>query len=241
MSLSRQFLSKIQSLQQEAAESNRETLARLGEEIGRSIAGGGVLHLFGSGHSRIVAMEIERRAGGLVPVSTIEDPTPGWAERIQGFGKKLFLRYRFQYEPQPGEFLIVVSNSGKNAAPLEVALEAKECGLRVVALTSLAMSRESVSMLPSGKRLFEIAEFVLDNLGIPGDASLDIPGSDRKVGPTSTLTGTLLLNLLNLEMIDYLLSRDIELPIIMSQNLPGGPEHNEALAEKYRNRIRRPI
>lgn len=242
MSLARQYLQTALELQQRVADANAGVIRELGGLIAGNLARGGVLHLFGSGHSRIVAMEMERRAGGLAPISTIEDPTPGWAEQLPGFGQKLFQRYCFEYQPQPGEFIIVVSNSGKNASPLEVAAAAREHGLRLVALTSLAMSKEAQSLHPSRLRLFEMAEFVLDNGGLPGDAAIPVPGQgDLKVGPTSTLTGAILLNLLHLEIIDQLFQANGQAPIIRSQNLSGGAEHNEKLALKYRQRIRRPI
>lgn len=240
-SLKDQFLETVTDLIEQVSQANRETVEALGPRIAQSIVDGGVLHLFGSGHSKIVAMEIERRAGGLVPISTVEDPTPGWPEQIPGYGKKLFERYHFQYEARAGDYIVVVSNSGKNACPLEVADAAQEAGLKVIALTSLAMSREARSQLPSGKRLFEIADHILDNLGVSGDAILPLPGQDFQVGPTSTLSGAILLNLLNLEIIEGLLDLGVELPILRSQNLPGGAEHNEKLALKYRDRIRRPI
>lgn len=241
MSLKDQFLDTVIQLLRDVSQANRNTIEILGPLIAESIVEGGILHLFGSGHSKIVAMEIERRAGGLVPISTVEDPTPGWPEQISGFGTKLFERYQFQYGAQAGEFLIVVSNSGKNACPLEVAQAAQEAGLKVIALTSLAMSKDSQSQLSSGQRLFEMADFVLDNHGVSGDAILPVAGQETRVGPTSTLSGAILLNLLNLEIIEGLVARGVELPVLKSQNLPGGAEHNEKLARKYRNRIRRPI
>lgn len=241
MSLADQYLENALKLQQQVADDNRETISRLAPAIAATLVDGGVLHLFGSGHSRIVAMEMERRAGGLAPISSIEDPTPGWAEQITGFGARLFQRYCFEFQPRAGDFIIVVSNSGKNASPLEVAFAAREYGMRVIALTSLAMSREAQSLHHSGLRLFEMAEFVLDNGGRPGDAAIPLPGTPYHVGPTSTLTGAILLNLLHLAVIESMSSMTEDLPLIVSQNLPGGAEHNQKLAEKYRSRIRRPI
>ncbi len=242
MSLSDQFLEKVSQLQQEVATANRSTIHELGQLIGESIARDGVLHLFGSGHSQIIATEMERRAGGLVPVSSIDDPSAGWAEQVAGFGEKLFDRYAYRYNAQPGEYVVVISNSGKNASPLEVAWTAKALGFKVIALTSLTMSKQAKSLHSSGQRLFEMADFVLDNGGIPGDAALELPDSPLKVGPTSTMTGALLLNMLHVEVIDTLVQAEVDpLPIYISQNLPHGAEHNRQMGLKYRHRIRRPI
>ncbi len=242
MSLSQRYFQTAADLQKSVCENNAETLSTLGKAIGESIKNDGVLHLFGSGHSQILAAEMERRAGGLVPVSSLLDPSDGWAEQVSGFGNKLFDRYAFIYGAQAGEYILIISNSGKNCSPLEVAHSAKERGLKVIALTSLSMSKNAKSLHPSGLRLFEMADYVLDNGCIAGDAILELPNSQLKIGPTSTMTGAMLLNLLHVEIIDYLVQQNVEpLPIYISQNLPQGAEHNRKLGVKYANRIRKPI
>ncbi len=241
MSLAETFFETSCALQAAVFQSNREVLQRAGQRIAASIAADGVLHTFGSGHSQILAAEIERRAGGLVPVSSIEDPAAGWPEQIEGYGARLFQRYAYQYGVQPGDVVLVISNSGRNASPIEVALGAKAAGLEVVVMTSLEMSRATTSRHSSGKKLYELGDDVLDNGGVPGDAAIDAPGFAHKVGPTSTMSGALLLNLLNMEIIEQLIAMGVTPPTYVSQNADGGAEHNERLAEKYRHRIRRPI
>jgi uncharacterized phosphosugar-binding protein len=241
MSLSTTYFETITIMQAAARRANSDTLRVAGKLIADSIAADGVLHTFGSGHSQILAAEIERRAGGLVPVSSINDPADGWPEQILGYGARLFQRYAYQYDVQPGDVVLVISNSGRNASPIEVAMQAKAAGLSVIVLTSLDMSKATTSRHPSGKKLYELADHVLDNLGVPGDAALDAPGFAHKVGPTSTMSGALLLNLLNMEIIEQLIASGITPPTYVSQNADGGAEHNEALAKKYRHRIRRPI
>jgi uncharacterized phosphosugar-binding protein len=241
MSLAQKFFDSSNELQASVYAANAETLHTAGKLVADSIAAGGVLHTFGSGHSQILAAEIERRAGGLVPVSSINDPADGWPEQIPGYGARLFQRYAYQYDVQPGDVVVVISNSGRNASPIEVAMEAKAVGLSVIVLTSLDMSKATSSRHPSGKKLYELADYVLDNGGVPGDAAIDAPGFDYKVGPTSTMSGALLLNLLSMQIIEQLIAQDCTPPTYVSQNADGGAEHNEALAKKYRHRIRRPI
>ena len=241
MSLAQKFYESSRALQASVYEINKTTLKAAGLRIADSIAKDGVLHTFGSGHSQILAAEIERRAGGLVPVSSINDPADGWPEQIVGYGARLFQRYAYQYAVQPGDVVLVISNSGRNASPIEVALEAKAAGLDVVVLTSLDMSKSTSSRHVSGKKLYELGDYVLDNGGVPGDAAIDAPGFDYKVGPTSTMSGALLLNLLSMEIIEQLIAMGITPPTYVSQNADGGAEHNEALATKYRHRIRKPI
>lgn len=241
MALAKAFFETANELQASVFAANAETLKKAGKLIGDSIAADGVLHTFGSGHSQILAAEIERRAGGLVPVSSINDPADGWPEQIPGYGARLFQRYAYQYAVEAGDVVLVISNSGRNASPIEVATEAQASGLKVIALTSLEMSKATTSRHPSGKKLYELADLVLDNGGVPGDAAIDAPGFAYKVGPTSTMSGALLLNLLSMEIIEYLIGIGYPPPTYVSQNADGGAEHNEALAKKYRHRIRRPI
>lgn len=239
--LADQYFAEATRIQKEACERNQETLAALGPIIGKSLAGGGVLHTFGSGHSDVIGREIIGRAGGLVCVSGIQDLTFGFIENLNGYGTRLAERYARFHGMEAGEVMIVISNSGKNASPIEVALEANKRGLTVVALTSMKMSHELPSQHASGKKLFEVADYVLDNNGVNGDAIISIPGSEVKAGPTSTLTGALLLNLLQMEVIEYLAKNDLPLPLLRSQNLEGAMEKNQALAEQYNPRLSRPI
>ena len=181
-------------------------------------------------------------AGGLAPVSAIVDPTGGWAETLPGFGTKLVEKHHSIYDLQAGETIIVISNSGKNPCPIEVALKCKSLGLTVAALTSLPMSRQAISGHSSGKRLFEVADFVLDNGGVPGDAAVKIPGQSERAGPTSTLTGALLLNLLLMEIVEYLSRKRLPLPLLVSANSsPDARARNEKMVSTYRHRLHLPI
>jgi uncharacterized phosphosugar-binding protein len=200
-----------------------------------------VLHVFGSGHSGIVAREVVHRAGGLVPVSQIADPTAGWAEVLPGYGEKLFSRYAAVSGVRAGEVAVVISNSGINPSPVEVALACRAAGLRVVAVTSLGQSKAATARNPLGKKLYECADWVLDNCGITGDAALPLPGHDLKTGPTSTFTGALLLNLLVLEAIQQMTDAGQPVPILQSANTPGGRERNIELSKSYHGRLCRTL
>jgi len=144
------------------------TMSQVAERITTSLAQGGVLHIFGAGHAHLLAEEISYRAGGLVPVNPILDigytlmanpPSRTTAlERLEGYARTLMEGY----DLRPGEVLIVFSQSGINPGPVEVALYGKEKGLTVVAITSLTQSRNQASRHSSGKRVFEIADLVID-------------------------------------------------------------------------------
>jgi uncharacterized phosphosugar-binding protein len=231
---------RVRALLERARETNAAAIAQLAPLIGQSVAAGGVVHTFGSGHSEIISREIIGRAGGLVCVTGIIDPTGGFIENLPGYGEKLVSRYDRQYQLNPGETVIVISNSGKNASPIDVALYAKAKGLTVAALTCLAMSRDTPSQHPSGKKLFEVADHVLDNGGLPGDAVVEV-GGGINAGPTSTVIGCSILNWLMLAVMEWLKSNGHPLPVLRSQNIPGAIEHNREVAARYKGRLSRQL
>jgi uncharacterized phosphosugar-binding protein len=219
-----------------AWERNTPALATLAPILGAAIAKGGVIHTFGSGHSEIIAREIVGRAGGLVCITGIPDPTAGFIENLVGYGTKLVERYDRQYQLLPGEVVIVISNSGKNASPIEVALHAKKKGCTVVGLTSVAMSSTAATVHPGGKKLHEICDHVLDNGGVPGDTIMKLT-DEISTGPTSTFVGCSILNWLMLATMEWLKTNGHELPVLRSQNIPGAIEHNRAVGARYRHRL----
>ena len=219
-----------------------EALEKAAGYVFASLKAGGVLHVFGSGHSHAVAEEAFHRAGGLVPVNLIQEAflTPltaprksGRLERVSGIAAVLLEASG----ARAGEVLLVISNSGINAVPVEMALEGKARGLTVIALTSLAHARATPSRQASGKRLFEVADCVLDNCGEVGDAAVAYPGLTAKVGPTSLLAGVYLLNNLVCRVVEHFLAAGLTPPVYRSANAPGGDEHNRALEARYRDRI----
>ncbi|HWL17728.1 MAG TPA: sugar isomerase domain-containing protein [Opitutus sp.] len=240
MSLAETYYHRANEMLARAWTANAPTIAQITPIVGESLARGGVLHTFGSGHSELIAREIIGRAGGLVCINGIIDPTSGFIENLVGYGTKLVERHDRQYQLLPGETIIVISNSGKNSSPLEVALYAKKKGLHVVGLTALAMSTTYPTVHPDGKKLHEVADFVLDNGGVPGDAIVDVR-DEVKAGPTSTFIGCSLLNWLTLSVVEWLKEHGHPLPILRSQNLPGSVERNRELAEKYKGRLSRQL
>jgi uncharacterized phosphosugar-binding protein len=239
-SLADSYYARANELLAAAWTKNAPVIAQLAPVLGEIVARGGVIHTFGSGHSELISREIIGRAGGLVCVTGIIDPTGGFIENLPGYGTKLVERYDRQYQLIPGEAVIVISNSGKNGSPIDVALYAKQKALTVIALTCVAMSQVTPSQHASGKRLFEVADHVLDNGGVPGDAIVDVTG-EVKAGPTSTLIGCSVLNWLMLATMEWLKTNGHPLPVLRSQNLPGAIEHNRALGAKYKARLSRQL
>lgn len=216
------------------ASTQQEPIQQAARAIADHIAGGGILYLLGSGHSIAVAMEAYHRAGGLAPVDVIHDPTFGRAERLEGYAERLLKDYSIQ----PGGVVVIISNSGRNALPIEVALWCKERGVTTVAITSLAHSKSATSRHGSGKRLFEIADIVIDNCGVPGDAILEIDGLPGKAIPTSGIAGMFIIDSVMAQTIENLAKLGETPPVFISANVDGGDEHNEKLYAKYWDRIR---
>lgn len=220
-------------------ESDRiDEIARL---IATSIADDGILHVFGSGHSSLLAQEIFHRAGGLVPVNAMLDVNLtifGTAratevERLTGYAASILATY----DVRPGEIVVVISVSGVNPVPIEVAQLARERGATVVALVSAETYGDAPSRHPDGIRLVDVADHVLD-LHVPrGDAIQQIGDDGPIVGATSTILGGVLLNALIVTVAAELDRLGVAIPAFVSQNIPGGDDHNRDLIVRYRPRI----
>jgi uncharacterized phosphosugar-binding protein len=215
--------------------------------ITAAVSSGGVIHAFGTGHSEALAMEIAGRAGGLVPSNKIalrdlvlyggaepavlDDPL---LERDPAVAQRL---YRLA-TAKPDDVFVVASNSGVNGAIVEFALIVKDRGHRLIGITSLDHSARVDSRHPSGRRLSDIADVVLDNGAPYGDAALPIPGGGA-VGAVSSITGALLAQQIVCEVVARLIAAGKVPPVYLSANVPGGDDHNQALEARYAGRIRR--
>ncbi len=228
----------------EAQRANEAPLAEAARSIADSLAAEGLIYAFGAGHSAMLVMDIFYRAGGLVPVQPIFSEkillnllpvtaTTEWEKR-EGWAGALLA----PYEVRPHDVLIAISTSGRNAAPIEVARAGREAGMTVIALTSVSYAEAAPATHSSGKRLHEFADIILDNRVDPGDAALELPGLEQRVGPLSTIVGSALLQATLVQAEAELLARGVTPPVFRSANLPGGRSHNEALLARYRGRVR---
>lgn len=201
------------------------------------------IFLFGTGHSSLLAQEIFYRAGGLVNIRPVLDEDlmlhisaseSTEKERLPGYADKLFSEYKMA----SGDVIVIISNSGRNGAAVDLALKCKENGITVVALTNIAHSSSGVSRHKSGKRLFEIADIVLDNKGCIGDASVYFEELNRKAAPTSTAAGAAILNAVVAGCIEEMIKRGIVPEVFSSSNVDGGDEINAEFLKKYKNIVR---
>ena len=206
------------------------------------IAEGGVVHVFGSGHSHMMAEEVFHRAGGLFAFNAMLDVNltsfgtlkAGMVERTEGYAKVILS----SFDVRPDEVVVVVSNSGINPVPIELAIEADKLGARTIAITSAGNYRSAASRHSSGKKLAEVAELTIDSRVPAGDAILTLEGLDAPVAASSTVLGAALMNALVAQTAEELLALGQQPPVIVSMNVPGGDERNAELTERYRPRLR---
>jgi uncharacterized phosphosugar-binding protein len=234
MNKAQEFYAKITEVLAKINDTQQAKIQQAAEMVADTIADDKILYLLGGGHSLMVAAEAYHRAGGLAPVDIIHDKSFGRAERCEGYAKQLL----DWYDPPAGSVVVIISNSGRNALGIEMALECKARGIKTIAVTSLAHSQSTSARHPSGKRLFEIADIVIDNCGVVGDAILEIEGVLGKVCPTSTIAGALIVDAIMAQTIQNLVDRGLTPPVFISANVDGGDEHNKKIFKKYQKFIK---
>lgn len=220
--------------------------------LAAAVGKGGVVQVFGTGHSRSFAMEIAGRAGGLVPANKIA------ITDLAFFGPKsvdqvmdphlerddtLAAQLLDVHDIQPEDVFVICSNSGGNGSTVELARLVTERGHPLIAVTSMDHTAKITSRHSSGKRLFEYADVVIDNCGAFGDAVLELPDAPDGApqGPilaTSTVTSALIAQMLVTEACGLLIEAGQPVPVLISANIPGGDEHNDRLRAVYADRVK---
>lgn len=234
------FMNALRDLLDEIARTQAEAIDIAASALVATIQRDGTVFLFGSGHSHMLAEEGHYRAGGLACVVPIlVDPLMLHAgsirstsiERSMGLAEGLLKTYA----PRQGDALIVFSNSGVNAVPVEMALAGKAAGMTVIAVISAAYA-EAAKLGPVGKKLGEVADIIIDNKGIAGDAIVPLGDDGLRVGPTSTITGAFILDAIVAEVAVRLHAAGQPLPVYISANVVGAAEHNRELITRFRER-----
>jgi uncharacterized phosphosugar-binding protein len=244
MDASQEILAKIKTTQ-------LENIGRAAEICARSIAAGGLVHLFGTGHSRIPVEEIFPRHGSfpgfhpIVELSLTHHTQVVGAngqrqamhlEKLEGFGEVILRNFVFG----PHDSFIVFSNGGVNGVVIDVALGAKARGMPVIAVVSLGHCLASPARHSSGKRLPDIADVTIDNCSPPGDALVKVEGLEEPVGPGSTLGYAAVVNALKC-LVAAELTRRGQPPLVLTSGVLVGSERSAELFERtyddYRARV----
>lgn len=234
------YLQAVMETAARTLEGQRVALLQAAERMAETTRRDERIFVFGTGHSHLLAEEGFYRAGGLanvVPVLAEQlmlHSLPALGSRLErtpGLADPILERYA----PQAGEMLFVVSNSGVNRLPVEMALLGRERGLFVVGISSFEYARQA-PLSELGVRLDQAVDLALDNGGVPGDALLELPDFPWRVAPSSTVVCALIWNALVAETTRLLLRSGVTPPVFVSLNIAGAAEHNRALLEKWRPR-----
>lgn len=242
MSAESYFTRAIETLQW-IADSQKETLSAAADLLVKTIAEGRCIFSFGASHSFMLTEELVYRTGGLMVINPIYPHGMNLSvrpvtltsrlERLAHFGSELLK----SSPARPDDALILTSTSGRNAVAIDMALQARASGIKVVGITSMAYTKAVESRHHSGKKLCDLCDVLLDNGAPVGDALVEVPGFSQRVGPVSTVAGCALVNALTSEVIARLAARGMEPPVFMSANLDGGDEHNASQLKKNKGRI----
>jgi uncharacterized phosphosugar-binding protein len=242
------YLAAVTAAIDQVARTQGDGVRRAADLITAALRAGGVVQAFGAGHSEALAMEIAGRAGGLVPSNRIalrdlvlfggadravlDDPL---LERDPSVARRLY-----ELAPvKPDDVFVIASNSGVNGVVVELARLVKENGHGLIAVTSLTHSLAVPTKHPSGARLADLADVVLDNGAPYGDAALPLGQDGAAVGAISSVTGAVLAQQVVCEVVARLIEAGEKPPIYISANVPGGFEQNQELEARYAGRIRR--
>ena len=224
-------------------ETQRGHIDRAAEMLTEAIVNGRSIFSFGASHSFILTEEMVYRTGGLMLINPIYPHGMNLSvrpmtqtsrfERVVGLGTELL-----NGSPaQEGDVLLIASTSGRNAVVIDMALAAREKGIHIIGITALAYTRDVGSRHPSGRKLVDLCDILIDNGAPYGDAAVEIPGFPQQVGPLSTVTGCAIVNALVVATVEKLVAREVVPPVFVSANLDGGDEFNARLLAENRHRI----
>jgi uncharacterized phosphosugar-binding protein len=223
-------------------EAESESIERVARICADSIQSGGVVHIHDTGH--MLNSELIHRAGGLAGLTPfsfgMNVHNPNAFREKQGGGANTVSETvslaLARSSIRPGDVLFIGSVSGKSEQVVELAIQARAMGITTVAITALAYSSKLESQHPSGTRLYEAAEHVIDNHAPYGDAMLEVGGLDVAICPASGIAAACIMWAICAGIVENLLARGITPTVFRSVNAPGGPEDVKARTERYREK-----
>ncbi|GGE33328.1 hypothetical protein GCM10011391_09980 [Pullulanibacillus camelliae] len=236
------YFDKVKEHMQNIEKHEITQLKKGAQKVAAAIKQGGIVQLFGCGHSHLLTEEVFYRAGGLAPIKPLlieplmlhEGAVTSSRLEKQNDYAQAFMR---EQDIRQEDVVIVISTSGRNPVPIDVALFAKEKGAYVIGITSLAYAGTLPSKHKEGHTLSTVVDLVIDNHSVTGDAVLSYEQVAVPFAPTSTVIGAMLLNGLFAEVIKLLVDQGIDPPIFLSGNIDGAELHNNALVNRYKSRI----
>ncbi|SEN66558.1 SIS domain-containing protein [Lihuaxuella thermophila] len=236
------YFQKVQELLDRVQSQQSGRMRVAAEKVAESIQKGGIVQLFGCGHSHLMTEEVFYRAGGLVPVKPIlHEPLMlhEGAVRSSRLERKNHYAEGFlaDQEVREEDVCFVFSTSGRNPVPVDAAEYFKAKGAYVIGVTSMRYASSQPSRHHSGKHLYEAVDLVIDNFSPVGDAVLTHEQVKVPFAPTSTVVGAAIINAIFAEAIQILAENGADVPVFLSGNIDGADEHNQKMIHKYGRRI----
>lgn len=235
-----EFENRIVSMIHTFSETQEDAMRSAAKRIAECIVKGGRFFTVGTGHSHMVGEEFYARAGGLACTRLVapmeltlgEHPQKSTnIERIAAYADVVIA----QYGIRAGDAVLISSNSGRNGMLVELALKLRALGATTIAFTSLKHAQSVTSRHTSGKKLYELCDFVIDNCGELGDASVPLEGVRGKMGASSSIIGMYMAQTLSMYIAEALVELGAEVPVFLSSNLDAGDAWNDGLMKKYYN------
>jgi len=254
MNTAKEYFEQTNSLLEKILESQLPAIDAAAEIFANSIANKGLVFLFGAGHSRMMCEEMAPRQGCFVGFYSWAELAvsyhcatvgmnglrgPLFLEKVEGYGEELLKSFKFG----PNDSFMLISTSGVRPLIVEMALGVKERGLPLVAMNALDHATKSKPAHSSGKKLMDVADVVIDNQCPSGDCVLEMPGIDWRIGPTSTVTGGMVMNMIRCATAEKLLERGHQPVMLPSHQFIGTPtadaaeEQLERYYEAYRKSL----
>jgi len=239
----KEYYQRILEIQQKVIDAELETIEQVGQVFSKTIQKGNNVFVFGASHAGIIAEEMFYRTGGLALINPMFNPTlmlntrpvslTSQMERLDGFGKNIFNGYPVK----EGDTLLIHSVSGRNTVTIDMAEEAKKRGVTVVVITNMVYTKGVTSRHPSGKNLYEFADYLIDNHGNFEDSAIALTDMNQKSGATSSVIGCMIANMILLATIQDLQASNIEPPVFRSANVDGGDAFNAKIFSQYKEQI----
>jgi uncharacterized phosphosugar-binding protein len=244
---SHEYFARITEILQRIEQTQQEAIQKAAAAMTKTIEAGGLVYLFGSGHSVIPVLDVFPRYGSFVGLCPIYDPRlmwfnvvgPGgarellWLEREEGYAKNILASYSLEAR----DSILVFSHGGLNAAPVEVAIEAKSRDLTVITVSSRQNYRQARATHSSGKQLPDVADIAIDNCVPPADALVGVEGIQEKFAAGSTVAAVSIAMALVAEVGSRLVKSGHRPPTFVSPNVGLGPDHNEQVFVEFARRI----
>ena len=246
------FFDQAMTLLKKLRHTQTDVIQKAADLCAERIASGGLVFLFGNGHSRMMCEEMTPRQGGFPGfVALVETALSNHAaiiganglrsslylENYEGYAEQILESFRFG----PHDCFMIISTSGIRPVIVEMAMGARSRGLPVIGILSKAHSEKARAVHSSGKKLADCADIVIDNLCPPGDCVLELDGLEWKTGPVSTLTGAMIINMMRCAVAEALLARGIKPAVLPSHQFQGNTSVEQqlnAFYEAYRQSLK---